>query len=272
MADYAFPELHSRSKGKKEPENLLILTRTRVDKHGRRHSVAVPLVPPPDGEKFEGGYHMERNPITGGAKLVPPASEWSSIFSRSWISFKTASRWGQTGLEWNNQLRFGHLSDGNVFSQRIVDVDGAMIMVPENVDEGVMRDQIDPDRRAGLQSQVNHDTFNRLALFLVRFLSLDLLSPSPLLRGGEQGSSRSRSEILSVDIYKTLRVHNCTPRSTFWEPLPCRLHLVFLTFDNLFILSQKLPRALLWPQLHVHFHSLGSNYREHWSLKWLSNY
>ncbi|XP_059095529.1 uncharacterized protein LOC131890223 isoform X3 [Tigriopus californicus] len=75
MADYAFPELHSRSKGKKEPENLLILTRTRVDKHGRRHSVAVPLVPPPDGEKFEGGYHMERNPITGGAKLVPPATD-----------------------------------------------------------------------------------------------------------------------------------------------------------------------------------------------------
>ena len=75
MADYAFPELHSRSsKAAKEPENLLILTRTRTDKHGRRHSVAVPLVPPPDGEKFEGGYHVERNPITGGAKLVPPSS------------------------------------------------------------------------------------------------------------------------------------------------------------------------------------------------------
>ncbi|XP_059095521.1 uncharacterized protein LOC131890223 isoform X2 [Tigriopus californicus] len=83
MADYAFPELHSRSKGKKEPENLLILTRTRVDKHGRRHSVAVPLVPPPDGEKFEGGYHMERNPITGGAKLVPPAINPKSVISNA---------------------------------------------------------------------------------------------------------------------------------------------------------------------------------------------
>ena len=77
MADHAFPELHSRGKGKaknKEPENLLILTRTRTDRHGRRHSVAVPLIPPPDGEKFEGGYHVERNPITGGATLVPPGS------------------------------------------------------------------------------------------------------------------------------------------------------------------------------------------------------
>ena len=34
--------------------------------------MAVPLIPPPDGEKFEGGYHVERNPVTGGAKLVPP--------------------------------------------------------------------------------------------------------------------------------------------------------------------------------------------------------
>ena len=78
MADYAFPELHGGSSGsgkaKKEPENILILTRTRTDRHGRRHSVAVPLVPPPDGERFEGGYHVERNPITGGAKLIPPSN------------------------------------------------------------------------------------------------------------------------------------------------------------------------------------------------------
>jgi len=74
MADHAFPELHGSRAGKKarEPENLLILTRTTTDRHGRRHSVAVPLIPPPDGEKFEGGYSVERNPITGGAKLVPP--------------------------------------------------------------------------------------------------------------------------------------------------------------------------------------------------------
>jgi len=72
MADHAFPELHSSRSTKKEPENLLILTRTKTDRHGRRHSVAVPLIPPPDGEKFEGGYHVERNPVTGGAKLVPP--------------------------------------------------------------------------------------------------------------------------------------------------------------------------------------------------------
>ena len=83
MADHAFPELHSKSRGKakqKEPENLLILTRTRTDRHGRRHSVAVPLIPPPDGEKFEGGYHVERNPITGGATLVPPEQGTDMIF------------------------------------------------------------------------------------------------------------------------------------------------------------------------------------------------
>ena len=77
MADHAFPELHSRGRTKaktKEPENLLILTRTRTDKHGRRHSVAVPLIPPPEGERFEGGYHVERNPITGGVTLVPPSA------------------------------------------------------------------------------------------------------------------------------------------------------------------------------------------------------
>jgi len=75
MADHAFPELHSSRSTKKEPENLLILTRTKTDRHGRRHSVAVPLIPPPDGEKFEGGYHVERNPVTGGAKLVPPQGD-----------------------------------------------------------------------------------------------------------------------------------------------------------------------------------------------------
>ena len=91
MADHAFPELHSRGKVKgkakqKEPENLLILTRTRTDRHGRRHSVAVPLIPPPDGEKFEGGYHVERNPITGGATLVPPESGNLLNFTNKYIS------------------------------------------------------------------------------------------------------------------------------------------------------------------------------------------
>ena len=43
------------------------------------YSVAVPLIPPPDGEKFEGGYSVERNPITGGAKLVPPSGGKNQI-------------------------------------------------------------------------------------------------------------------------------------------------------------------------------------------------
>ena len=55
-----------------EPEHLLLVTRTRTDARGRRHSVAVPVLPPPDGEKFAGGYQIQRNPITGGARLLPP--------------------------------------------------------------------------------------------------------------------------------------------------------------------------------------------------------
>ena len=57
---------------KSEPENLLLLTRTKIDSSGRRHCIRVPLIPPPDGEKFEGGYHIEKNPINGGSKLVGP--------------------------------------------------------------------------------------------------------------------------------------------------------------------------------------------------------
>jgi len=72
FSNFAFPELHPKARLKAEPDTLLLLTRTRTDSRGRRHSVAVPLIPPPDGEKFEGGYHVERNPITGGARLVAP--------------------------------------------------------------------------------------------------------------------------------------------------------------------------------------------------------
>ena len=57
---------------KAEHEYLLLVSRTRTDEQGRRHSIAVPVIPPPDGVKFEGGYHIERNPINGAARLVPP--------------------------------------------------------------------------------------------------------------------------------------------------------------------------------------------------------
>ena len=57
---------------KAEHEYLLLVSRTRTDEQCRRHSVAVPVIPPPPGVKFEGGYHIEKNPITGAARLVPP--------------------------------------------------------------------------------------------------------------------------------------------------------------------------------------------------------
>ncbi|XP_023343001.1 uncharacterized protein LOC111712578 isoform X2 [Eurytemora carolleeae] len=54
LADHAFPELHSKPKAKKKC--LLILTRTRTDTLGRRHSVAVPLLPPPQGYDIEADF------------------------------------------------------------------------------------------------------------------------------------------------------------------------------------------------------------------------
>ena len=40
LADHDFPKLH-------------VLTRIKMDRHGRRHTVAIPLIPPPDGENFD---------------------------------------------------------------------------------------------------------------------------------------------------------------------------------------------------------------------------
>ena len=58
---------------------------------GRRHSVAVPLIPPPDGETFEGGYRIERNPITGGARLIPPpAGIHTVLYCIYWCMYCTA--------------------------------------------------------------------------------------------------------------------------------------------------------------------------------------
>ena len=34
--------------------------------------MAVPVIPPAPGVMFEGGYHIEKNPINGAAVLVPP--------------------------------------------------------------------------------------------------------------------------------------------------------------------------------------------------------
>ena len=55
-----------------EPENLLLITRTRTELNGRRLTAALPVIPPPNGERFEGGYHIERNPINGALTIVEP--------------------------------------------------------------------------------------------------------------------------------------------------------------------------------------------------------
>merc|ERR1711974_415481 len=78
IASAAFPELHHQNRAK-EPDTLLLLTRTHTDPRGRRHSVAVPLIPPPYGEKFEGGYHIERNPITGATRQLGKQEEVQEV-------------------------------------------------------------------------------------------------------------------------------------------------------------------------------------------------
>ena len=35
--------------------------------------MALPVIPPPNGERFEGGYHVEKNPINGALTLVEPS-------------------------------------------------------------------------------------------------------------------------------------------------------------------------------------------------------
>merc|ERR1719357_402730 len=55
----AFPEHKSKVK-KTEPEDVLLITRIHIDKHGEKKSVAVAVLPPPPGEEFEGGYKIER--------------------------------------------------------------------------------------------------------------------------------------------------------------------------------------------------------------------
>ena len=55
-----------------EPKHLLLITRTKTDPSGQRQSVALPVIPPPNGEIFEGGYHVEKNPINGATTLVEP--------------------------------------------------------------------------------------------------------------------------------------------------------------------------------------------------------
>jgi len=60
LIDYAFPELHQKSTSPGVSNSLLILTRTKTDSQGRRHSVAVPLLATPGGAKNDSGYLVER--------------------------------------------------------------------------------------------------------------------------------------------------------------------------------------------------------------------
>lgn len=70
LVNHAFPELHRKSS---TPSNsLVILTRTKTDSQGRRHSVAVPLLAaPPSAVSRQGlapdtcGYVIERKPREG---------------------------------------------------------------------------------------------------------------------------------------------------------------------------------------------------------------
>jgi len=62
IADHAFPELHQKGRNHGESSALLILTQTRTDGQGRRHSVAVPLLNPPNASPAQNlnGLQIER--------------------------------------------------------------------------------------------------------------------------------------------------------------------------------------------------------------------
>lgn len=51
------PQLQSSAK---VPNSLLILTRTKTDSQGRRHSVAVPLLQSEEGARPDSGFLVER--------------------------------------------------------------------------------------------------------------------------------------------------------------------------------------------------------------------
>ena len=44
----------------------------------------LPVIPPPNGERLKGGYHVERNPINGALTLVEPKkgthSKYPTVF------------------------------------------------------------------------------------------------------------------------------------------------------------------------------------------------
>jgi len=72
LADHAFPELHQKGRNQGESSALLILTRTRTDGQGRRHSVAVPLLTPPNASPAHAlnGLQIERRAPAPGTQSL----------------------------------------------------------------------------------------------------------------------------------------------------------------------------------------------------------
>merc|ERR1719323_2225178 len=65
LVNHAFPELHRKSSA--ASNSLLILTRTKTDAQGRRHSVAVPLLQAPPAAA-DSGFVIERKARGAGAE------------------------------------------------------------------------------------------------------------------------------------------------------------------------------------------------------------
>ena len=62
--------------------------------------MAVPVIPPPPGVMFEGGYHIQKNPINGAAVLVPPKGllfQCSAISNNGLVPGKEV----QNFIKWN---------------------------------------------------------------------------------------------------------------------------------------------------------------------------
>ena len=68
-----------------EPEYILLYKETRSSSCGAISYQTTSLVPPPIGERFEGGHHIERNPITGGHRLHFPEEGKTVLCSAKFV-------------------------------------------------------------------------------------------------------------------------------------------------------------------------------------------
>ena len=72
----------------------------------------MPVIPPPTGEIFDGGYHLERNPINGATTLVEPSK--GSIHNIHNIKSKQIENSAKPKVKISDKKNFFPKSTGSV--------------------------------------------------------------------------------------------------------------------------------------------------------------